>query len=59
MKDVLKSLRLMAWERAKAELMCMSCTHWHETEVEYELEQRLFNKVSEFIKEVEDNGLHE
>lgn len=48
-------LRLMAWERAKGELNSMLQTYVGEMEKFKYLEET----ISDFIKEVEGNGIHE
>lgn len=52
---VIRTMRHMAWERAKGELKAMMCAYWEDGEQFSEL-----NKLAkEFIKKVEDEGLHE
>ena len=48
-------IRLMAWERAKGELNSMLQTHVGEREQH----DRLEKAISDFVKDVEDNGKHE
>jgi len=51
---VLRTLRYMAWERAKGELESMLQTYWNEPTYEK------FNEaVRDFISEVENYGKHE
>ena len=53
-KDISNVLRPMAWERAKGELNSMLHTYWHDERFEP------FSKLlEEFIKNVQENGLHE
>lgn len=52
----IKTMRYMAWERAKGELRSMLQTYWEEDTFGYcELEE----VFSDFIKKVEDRGLQE
>lgn len=53
--EIMRSMRLMAWERAMGELNSMLQTYWGSTE-EFEA---INNVASRFITEVEDEGLHE
>jgi adenosylmethionine-8-amino-7-oxononanoate aminotransferase len=48
-------MRLMAWERAKGELISMLQTYVAEQE-QYD---KLNKAINEFIKDVEDNAKHE
>lgn len=50
-------IRLMAWERAKGELKSMLQTHVFVGEQEQY--DRLKQTITDFIKDVEDNGKHE
>ena len=50
---LLKTLRMQAWERAKAELKSMECTFWGQSEAY----QKLSSLVDEFIAAVDDDGL--
>lgn len=52
---IIRNLRHMAWERAKGELRSMLHTFWNDAEQH----EGLSAATSAFIKEVEDNGLHE
>ena len=51
----LRTMRTMAWERAKGELRSMAQTYWVDTE-----KFDVFTRETEaFIEHVEDNGIHE
>jgi len=47
----LRTLRAMAWERAKGELNAVKQTYWSDSLAEFD------NVVEEFVKSVEDEGL--
>lgn len=47
-------IRLMAWERAKGELKSMLQTY-----IEEEQYKRMKQAITQFIKDVEENGKHE
>lgn len=49
-------IRLMAWERAKGELNSMLQTHLGGEQEQYD---RLKKAITDFVKDVEDNGKHE
>jgi len=51
----IRSLRGMAWERAKGELMAMQHTFWGD----HPNFPALSAAVKDFIKHIEDEGLHE
>lgn len=55
---VLRALRGQAWERAKGELGSMLTTFWdgHGNDEQF---QKANKAIKEFIKHVEDNGLHD
>lgn len=54
---VIRNLRNMAWERAKGELLSMRHTFWSgKTGHQFE---ELTDKIERFIKDIEENGLHE
>jgi len=53
----IRTMKFMAWERAKGELRSMTHCFWtHNTEDNYE---KLNEAIETFIKSIEDNGLHE
>jgi len=54
-ENIVRNLRHMAWERAKGELRSMLHTFWS-MDKDF---KKLDDKVNSFIKEVEDEGLHE
>jgi hypothetical protein len=51
----LRTMRMMAWERAKGELRSMLATYWDN----YDRYTLMDDAVERFIKEVEDNSLEE
>lgn len=53
--EILKTLRGMAWKRAKGELQSMLETYWEDKEQYRELKYT----INAFIKDVEDNGKQE
>jgi len=55
-EKILRTLRLMAWERAKGEIQSILQTYWDHEDKRWE---EFDNKVKEFIKYIEDNGLQE
>ena len=54
-KRMFATMRQMAWERAKGELQAMLTIYWDETE---KFEQ-MSRELKEFIRKVEDEGMHE
>lgn len=57
---VLRTLRVQAWERAKGEMNSMLQTFWGEdTSNDSEQFNVLSKRIENFIKEIEDEGLHE
>jgi hypothetical protein len=57
---ILKSLRNMAWERAKGELLSMCQTYWYDKKDPEGLKfGELHKKIKEFIEDIEDNGIAE
>ncbi|MBD3260432.1 MAG: hypothetical protein GF334_01920 [Candidatus Altiarchaeales archaeon] len=50
----IRTLRAMAWERAKGELQAMLQTFWDE----YEKFEVLDDLIKQFIKEIEDDELY-
>lgn len=56
-KTVIRTLRAMAWERAKGELNSMRHTFWGFTEDEQKFSE-LDLKIEEFIKNIEDDELY-
>lgn len=50
---VIRTLRLMEWEKAKGSLYSILQTYWDNDYDDYR------DKLEEFIKYVEDNGLFE
>jgi hypothetical protein len=55
-KRILQATRLIAWERAKAELYSMLHTFYLEEDKQFE---KLADEINHFIKHIEDTGLHE
>mgnify|MGYP001579449888 CR=1 FL=1 len=55
MDNIKQILRQQAWERAKGELNSMLVTYYWEDNRFEEIE----NRIKEFIKNIEDDGLHE
>lgn len=61
----IQAMRHMAWERAKGELRSMLYTFYPayttpgSTKADPNSHDELGTAISEFIKHVEDNGLHE
>ena len=51
----LRTLRQMAWQRAKGELQSMLCTFWDDRWQAKELD----DEISKFIETIEGNGLNE
>jgi hypothetical protein len=51
----IRTMRAMAWERAKGELQSILVTFWGEQD---SFEQ-LTKEIDAFVKQVEDNGLAE
>lgn len=54
-EKILKTMRYMAWERAKGELNSMLETYWHDTEKYNTIRKAIF----EFIEDVEGNAKQE
>ena len=52
---VLKSMRMNHWEKAKAELNCMLNTFWGDSDHFDDI----YDLITDFIKEVEQNGYQE
>jgi hypothetical protein len=53
---VLRTMRAMAWERAKGELRSIGQTYWDGTSDRYD---RFKEEIEEFIKRIEDEGIIE
>lgn len=51
--DVMRSMRYMAWERAKGELNSIMATQ----EMKYENWERMEEAIDEFVTKVEDHEL--
>lgn len=51
--DVMRSMRYMAWERAKGELSSIMATQ----EMKYENWERMEEAIDEFVTKVEDHEL--
>lgn len=51
----IRTVRMMAWSRAKGELDSILCTYWEDSDKYDQMEK----KVKEFIKSVESQGLQE
>lgn len=59
MKDrIIRSMRSMAWERAKGEMQAMLHTYWGDGGDDERFKQ-IDKEMSDFIKSVELQGLHE
>jgi hypothetical protein len=56
-EKVLPSLRKMAWQRAKGELLSILETYWNHSYKEMESAQfeEMDKRINGFIKDVEDN----
>lgn len=52
---ILRTMRTMAWERAKGELFSMGQTYWGD----YEKFEEMDKAIRQFISEVEGNGWQE
>ena len=57
-RRILNTMRYMAWERAKGELNSMLQTYWR-TSDDTHYYKRMEKAISEFIDDVEGNGLQE
>jgi hypothetical protein len=56
---VLRALRTQAWERAKGELNSMLHTFYTNSSVSSDGQYNAFaNRLNEFIRDIEDNGLN-
>lgn len=55
---ILRTLRGQAWERAKGEMNAMLTTFWdgHGNDGKF---REAAAAIKEFVKRIEDNGLHE
>ncbi len=51
----IRTMWMMAWSRAKGELDAMLCSYWGSDETFKEMQIQITN----FVKEVEDQGLQE
>jgi len=56
--EIIRTLRSMAWSRAKGELHSMLHTFWPQT-ASPEQYTKMADAIKVFIKEIEDNALHE
>ena len=56
---ILRSLRQMAWQRAKGELLSLGCTFWTEDPEWPGDARKLSDAIEAFINHVEDEGWHE
>lgn len=52
---IIRNMRNMAWERAKGEMQAMLHTYWDDDE----RFKKIHKEMSDFIKSVELQGLHE
>ena len=53
---VLRTMRQIAWERAKGEMNAMMHTFWGSENSNYD---ELQNEVDRFVEKIESEGLHE
>lgn len=57
---VLRTLRAMAWNRAKGELMAMMHTYWNKDDQVYDQQgERAGDVIDKFIQHMEEEGLFE
>ncbi len=56
MDKLIHVLRSMAWERAKGELFSILDTYYGDEREKFE---KMNNKLTKFVKEIEDEGLSE
>lgn len=56
---LLRTMRAMAWDRAKGELQSVLSTFWGGRGGRDDQFRELDEAISQFVKIVEDNGLHE
>ena len=55
-EKVLKTMRYMAWNRAKGELQSMLDTYWSGSDEQF---TKMKKAINNFIEDVEDNGKQE
>jgi len=55
-EKVLKTMRYMAWNRAKGELQSMLDTYWSGSDEKFNTMKKA---IDDFIEDVEDNGKQE
>tara|TARA_R110001599_G_scaffold324065_1_gene535789 strand:+ start:284 stop:457 length:174 start_codon:yes stop_codon:yes gene_type:complete len=55
-ESVLKTMRYMAWNRAKGELQSMLDTYWSGSDEQF---TKMKKAINNFIEDVEDNGKQE
>ena len=53
---ILKTMRYMAWNRAKGELKSMLDTYWTDSSEKFNIMEKA---IDEFIEDVEDKGKQE
>lgn len=58
-RRVLAALRQQAWERAKAELISVACASYGDDAGAGERGATFLEEANAFIKNIEDEGLHE
>jgi cytochrome c peroxidase len=56
---ILRTMRAMAWDRAKGELQSVLSTFWGSFNDDESQFAKMTAAVNEFIKHVEGDGLHE
>ena len=56
---ILRSMRQMEWEKVKAHIRSMGCTHWHDDDTSMNQFRKFHTLSQQFIKAVEGDGLHE
>ena len=55
-ENILKTMRYMAWNRAKGELQSMLETYWYGKDEQY---REMKKAIDDFIEDVEGNGKQE
>ena len=59
MATILRTMRAQSWERAKGELMAMLTTFWDKEGAREGQFNDLHDAMTDFIKKVEEESLHE
>lgn len=57
--QILRTLRMQAWERAKGELHSLLSSFWSQTDEERDQYNELHNLVKAFISKIEEEGYAE